>query len=68
MDLTCFVKNGAQYDRFSETHVQRAYTEQELTAMLKAAGYRDIRAYHAFTKKCVRPDSERIQFAAIRGE
>ena len=64
MGLTCFVKNGAQYDRFSETHLQRAHTEQELTAWLRETGYREIHAYHAFTREPVRPDSERIQFAA----
>ena len=64
MELTCFVKNGAQYDRFSEVHLQRAYTEEELTALLKAAGFTDIRTYRAFTRQHVKADTERIQFAA----
>lgn len=64
LDLTCFVKNGAQYDRFSETHLQRAYSEKELTELLIEAGYSDIHAYDAFTRDPVKPDSERIQFAA----
>ena len=68
MDLTCFVKNGTQYDRFSETHIQRAYTVEELTAMLEKAGFVDVRAYHAFTKRRPKSDSERIQFAARRGD
>ena len=64
MNLTCFVKNGEKFDRFSETHLQRAYTERELTELLEQTGYQDIHAYHAFTKEPVRADSERIQFAA----
>lgn len=64
MDLTCFVRNGGQYDRFSETHLQRAYTENELKALLSEAGFSDVRTYSAFTKRSVKPDSERIQFAA----
>jgi len=64
MDLTCFVKNGDMYDRFSETHLQRSHTVEELTRLLERAGFTDIRALHAFTKKPARADSERIQFAA----
>lgn len=64
MDLTCFVKNGDMYDRFSETHLQRSHTVEELTRLLERAGFTDIRALHAFTKQPARADSERIQFAA----
>ena len=64
MDLTCFVKNGAMYDRFSETHLQRSHTVEELTGLLERAGFTDIRALEAFTQKPARADSERIQFAA----
>lgn len=64
MDLTCFVKNGDMYDRFSETHLQRSHTVEELTRLLERAGFTDIRALHAFTKQPARADSERIQLAA----
>lgn len=64
MQLTCFVRNGDRYDRFTETHLQRAYGERELTALLKETGYADVRAYRAFTREPVEKDSERIQFAA----
>ena len=66
MELTCFVKNGTQYDRFQETHLQRSYTEEELKKALLKAGFGDVRAYDAFTRDPVRKDSERIQFAAIK--
>jgi len=67
MSLTGFVKNGEQYDRFSETHMQRAHTVEELRKALLKAGFCDIRVYRAFTREPVARDSERIQFAAIRG-
>ena len=64
MELTCFVKNGTMYDRFSETHLQRSHTVEELTGLLQTAGFTDIRAMHAFTREPAKADSERIQFAA----
>ena len=66
MELTGFVKNGAQYDRFTETHLQRSYTVDELRKALGKAGFTDIRAYDAFTRNPVKRNSERIQFAAIK--
>ncbi len=66
MTLTGFVKRGEQYDRFTETHLQRAHTVDEIRTALKAAGFADIHGYAAFTRDPVRPNSERIQFTAIR--
>ena len=66
MELTCFVKNGAQYDRFTETHIQRAYTADELTRTLRKTGFTNIRIYDAFTRDPARRDSERIQFVAVK--
>ena len=67
MDLTCFVKNGATYERFSETHLQRAHTVDELIELLQQAGFTDLSIMHAFTREPVKTDSERIQFAARKG-
>lgn len=64
MDLTCFVKEGEHYDRFSETHIQRAHSVAELTNLLEAAGFTDICALHAFTREPAHGNSERIQFVA----
>ena len=66
MSLTGFVKNGEHYDRFSESHLLRAHTVEELRNTLKKSGFTDIRSFHAFTQEPVKPNSERIQFAAIR--
>lgn len=67
MELTCFVKNGSQYDRFSETHLQRAYTVEELRRALLQAGFIDVKVYDAFTRDPYRQNSERIQFVAVKG-
>lgn len=67
MTLTGFVKQGALYDRFTESHLQRAHSIDELRTALKAAGFTGIHTYDAFTRNPVRTGSERIQFAAIRG-
>lgn len=62
MFLTFFVKNGSQYSRFEERHLQRAHSEKELKLMLKKAGFTTIDTYDALTFHKPRNDSERIVF------
>ncbi len=66
MNLTVFLKNGSHYDRFSESHLQRSHSVDELTKSLAEAGFTKVSVYDAFTRDPVRPYSERIQFAAIK--
>lgn len=66
MGLTCFIREGSHYSRFEETHLQRAYTEEELTAALKGAGFSRVEVYEAFTLTPPKPDTERLQFVAYR--
>lgn len=66
MQLTCFVKNGARYDRFDETHVQRAYSAQELTNACAGAGFYVLGCYDAFSDQPPRRTSERLQFVCQR--
>lgn len=57
--------NGLKlYERFDETHIQRAHSERELRGRLEAAGFADIDVYEAFTLAPPRSNSERLQFAA----
>ncbi len=65
MRLSFFTKNGKQYDRFCETHVQRAHSLKELSHALTQAGF-SYQAYDAFTLNPPREDSERIAFAAVK--
>lgn len=54
------------YNRSAETHIQRAYTEEELMRLLERSGFTRIDAFDAFTLEPPKPDSERIQFLAVR--
>jgi len=62
MRLTFFVREGAQYTRFAEEHIQRAYAVEELAALLKEENFALIGVYDAFTDQPPRDNSERIQF------
>ena len=64
MDLTFFVREGEYWRRHAERHLQRAYSEDELRILLTQNGFEVIGVYDAFSRDPVRPDSERIQFAA----
>lgn len=66
MDLTFFVREGEYWRRHAEQHLQRAYSEEELRILLTQNGFEVIGVYDAFSRDPVKPDSERIQFAAKR--
>ena len=66
MDLCCFIKNGAKYDRFDETHVQRAYTVQELSNACDRSGLCVLGCYDAFSVQPPQKTSERLQFVCQR--
>lgn len=54
------------YERSSETHIQRAYSKDELIALLEKACFADIEVFDAFTLDPPAHDSERIQFIAVK--
>ncbi len=64
MELTFFIRDGARYRRFDETHIQRAHTDGELDAELGRQGFAVCGKYEAFTKRPPKADSERIQWVA----
>ncbi len=59
-----FWKNG---DEFTETHRQRAYTDEELRAMLDKAGFMEIRTFHSYTLNPPRHKSDRVHYCCVRG-
>ena len=65
VDLFRLQSDGA-WDRQLEIHRQRAYTVEELTAWLKAAGFADIRIYGDMVRRSPREGEQRIYFTAIR--
>ena len=67
MDLSLFVREmDGRYARSEETHFQRAYESEELSALLLAAGFESIEILEAFTNDAPHASSERIQFVARR--
>ncbi len=66
MELTLFISDGDVYRRFDETHIQRAYTVDELNCLLRKAGFSDISAYTFLTENPAEKTDDRIQFAAIK--
>lgn len=60
-DLTLFIreKNGL-YGRYQETHLQRAFSLEEVARAAKEAGLEFVAAYDAFSREAPREDSERI--------
>jgi SAM-dependent methyltransferase len=53
-------------ERFVETHVQRAYPEEQVRHLLEAAGFERIRAFHSYTLDKPREKSDRIHYSAIK--
>lgn len=62
MFLTFFVKQGENYRRFEERHLQRAYSAAELTALIKKAGFASVDIYDELSFSPPKKDSERIVF------
>lgn len=52
---------------FTETHIQRAYSDEEIRAMLANAGFEKVRGFHSYTLNPPRHTSDRIHYACIRG-
>ncbi|MCH5186042.1 MAG: class I SAM-dependent methyltransferase [Oscillospiraceae bacterium] len=64
MNLTFFRKGKSGYKRFSENHLQKAYTERQIVYMLKKAGFSSVDTFAEFDLVPPDKDAERIVFAA----
>lgn len=53
-------------DAFQETHIQRAHSHEELSAMLDSAGFVAKTVYHSYTLDPPRRDSDRLHYVAIK--
>ncbi|MCR5836157.1 MAG: class I SAM-dependent methyltransferase [Lachnospiraceae bacterium] len=63
--LSIFIKGeDGRYDKFSETHYQRAYSLEEVKSALTEAGLEFVAAYEAFTHEDVKEENERIYVIA----
>lgn len=64
-DLTFFVKNNeGLYERFDETHTERAYTRAEIVRTLAGAGLKLLGDYGELRFESPRPEEERIFYIA----
>lgn len=64
-DITFFVKtDDAHYHRFEETHIQRAYSVQEINSALARANLEYLAHYGELTFDAPNPDDARIFFVA----
>ncbi|HVL38492.1 MAG TPA: class I SAM-dependent methyltransferase [Fimbriimonadaceae bacterium] len=51
---------------YEETHVQRAYEDEEIRHMLAQAGFEEVRAYESYTLNPPRYRSDRVHYTAVR--
>jgi SAM-dependent methyltransferase len=64
-DLTLYIKDeSGKYDRFTERHLQRAYTLEEITRLIEKSGLELVASYDAFTRELINEESERIYIIA----
>jgi len=65
--MTFFVQgDGEIYRRFEETHIQRAWGEEEIKSALVGADLEYLACYGELTLDAPRPDDERVFFVARR--
>lgn len=63
MELTFFIKDkSGKYDKFTEVHQQRAYTEKEILNFLKKSGFNNIEVLSDFKMEAPKEKSERLFF------
>ncbi|MEG2353802.1 MAG: class I SAM-dependent methyltransferase [Clostridium sp.] len=62
MELTFFIKDGQVYNRFDETHRERAYTEDEIEKFLRLSGFQVLEKLNNYTETIIEENSERITY------
>lgn len=64
-DLTLFIREeDGRYQKYKETHYQRAYDLKTVRALIEKAGLEYVACYEAFTREAPRKDSERVYVIA----
>ncbi len=64
--ITVDMKFWYKGEEFTETHHQRAYSDDEVRDMLESAGFGEVRAYHSYTLNPPRMKSDRLHYTAIK--
>lgn len=63
-DITFFVREGELFKRFTETHLQRGYTLEEMKKLIVKSGLNLVECFDADTKNPPDSNSERIVIIA----
>ena len=68
-DLTLYIKNDTEdsYNRYEETHYQKAYTIDKIKELISKAGLEFVAVYDAFTYNEPHDESERVYFVVKEG-
>lgn len=66
MDMIFFVRQGVNYLRFDENHIQYIYEEEYILQLLKEAGFKTAEAYDFLSLELPKNNSQRIQFKAVK--
>lgn len=64
--VTGFVRRGEFYERFSETHLEQSYTEDQIRNVISASGLRLVARYDCFAFDPPAEDCSRIMWVAGR--
>ena len=66
-DLSLFVlEEDGKYRKYEETHLQRAYRQEDVEALIRESGLELLHVYDAFTRELPAEDSERIYYVCRR--
>ena len=66
-DLVLFVKEeDGRYRKYEETHLQRAYRQEDVEEMIRESGLELLHVYDAFSKEAPTEESERIYYVCRR--
>lgn len=66
VNLTCFVREGEVYRKFTETHQERGYSPHEVESLLEEAGFMPLAVYDAFSFHPPHQGSRRHFYVARR--
>lgn len=64
--LTFFLREGSDFCRYEELHIQKIYTVAEIKRFLEQTGYKLLSSFDAFTFNRWGKLSERINFTAVK--
>ncbi|MCL5256807.1 MAG: class I SAM-dependent methyltransferase, partial [Chloroflexi bacterium] len=59
-----FIRRGHLYEKFSETHVEQSYSEEQIYRLLEGAGFWVEGEYHCFSFEPPVRDTNRIMWVA----